>query len=96
MKVGKDREDELRRILREECDREVSQLKAEYDSYIGLLEQKLARTKTQGTKFVVRQAIAWAILWRSLGFYRLKDLRHSVSNCSTFLCMTFSKALSKL
>ena len=31
----KDREDELRRILREERDREISQLKAEYDSYIG-------------------------------------------------------------
>ena len=43
----KDREDELRRILNVERDREVSQLKAEYDSYIGLLEQKLARTKTR-------------------------------------------------
>jgi hypothetical protein len=43
----KNREDELRRILREERDREISQLKAEYDSYIGLLEQKLARTRTR-------------------------------------------------
>jgi len=43
----KDREDELRRVLREERDRESSQLKAEYDSYIGLLEQKLARTRTR-------------------------------------------------
>jgi len=43
----KDREDELRRILGGERDREISQLKAEYDSYIGLLEQKLARTKTR-------------------------------------------------
>ncbi|MGH9428604.1 MAG: hypothetical protein ACRD2L_20130 [Terriglobia bacterium] len=43
----KDREDELRRIFGVERDREVSQLEAEYDSYIGLLEQKLARTKTR-------------------------------------------------
>jgi hypothetical protein len=43
----KDREGELRRILQGEKDREISQLKAEYDSYIGLLEQKLARTKEQ-------------------------------------------------
>jgi len=42
-----DREDELRRILHGERDREISQLKAEYDSYIGLLEQKLARTREQ-------------------------------------------------
>ena len=41
----KDREEELRRILNVERGREVSQLKAEYDSYIGLLEQKLARTR---------------------------------------------------
>jgi hypothetical protein len=40
----KDREDELRRILHGERDREISQLKADYDSYIDLLEQKLART----------------------------------------------------
>ena len=45
----KDREDELRRILNGERDREVSQLKAEYDSYVGLLEQKLARAKTRET-----------------------------------------------
>ena len=45
----KDREDELRRILSGEHDREVSQLKADYDSYIGLLEQKLSRTKTRET-----------------------------------------------
>ena len=43
------REDELRRILSGERDREVLQLKADYDSYIGLLEQKLSRTKTQET-----------------------------------------------
>jgi hypothetical protein len=43
----KDREAELRRILDGERDREISQLKSEYDSYIGLLEQKLARTKTR-------------------------------------------------
>ena len=43
----KDREEELRRILNAERSREVSQLKAEYDSYIGLLEQKLGRTRTQ-------------------------------------------------
>jgi hypothetical protein len=43
----KDREDELRRILHVERDREISQLKAEYDSYIALLEQKLARTRTR-------------------------------------------------
>ena len=43
----KDREDELRRILHGERDRELSQLKAEYDSYIGLLEQKLARTRSR-------------------------------------------------
>ena len=43
----KDREDELRQILHGERDREISQLKAEYDSYIALLEQKLARTREQ-------------------------------------------------
>jgi hypothetical protein len=43
----KDRENELRRILHGERDREISQLKAEYDSYIDLLEQKLARTRTR-------------------------------------------------
>ncbi|MCI0422974.1 MAG: hypothetical protein L0387_32580 [Acidobacteria bacterium] len=45
----KDREEGLRRILSEERERQVSQLKAEYDSYIGLLEQKLTRTKTRET-----------------------------------------------
>jgi hypothetical protein len=45
----KDREEELRRILNAERGREVSQLKAEYDSYIGLLEQKLGRTRTRET-----------------------------------------------
>ena len=43
----KDREEELRRILNVERGREVAQLKAEYDCYIGLLEQKLARTRTR-------------------------------------------------
>lgn len=45
----KDREDELRRIMSVEREREVSQLKAEYDSYISLLESKLGRTKTRET-----------------------------------------------
>ena len=45
----KDREDELLRTLSMERDREVSQLKAEYDSYMGLLEQKLSRTRTRET-----------------------------------------------
>ena len=43
----KDREDELRRVLHLEKEREISQLKAEYDSYVGLLEQKLDRSKTR-------------------------------------------------
>ena len=43
----KDREDELRRVLHIEKEREISQLKAEYDSYVGLLEQKLDRSKTR-------------------------------------------------
>ncbi len=43
----KDREEELRRALAVEREREVFQLKAEYDSYVGLLEQRLTRTKTQ-------------------------------------------------
>lgn len=43
----KDREDELRRILDGEREREISQLKSEYDSYVGLLEQKLDRMKTR-------------------------------------------------
>ena len=45
----RDREDELRRILGGEREREISQLKAEYDSYVALLEHKLARTKTRET-----------------------------------------------
>jgi hypothetical protein len=44
----KDREDELRRVLNLEKEREISQLKAEYDSYVGLLEQKLDRSRTKG------------------------------------------------
>lgn len=43
----KDREEELRRILNIEKEREISQIRAEYDSYISLLEQKLARSKTR-------------------------------------------------
>jgi hypothetical protein len=43
----KDREDELRRIHSTEKEREILQLKAEYDSYISLLEQKLTRSKTR-------------------------------------------------
>jgi uncharacterized membrane protein len=43
----KDREDELKRVLHIEKEREISQLKAEYDSYVGLLEQKLDRSKTR-------------------------------------------------
>ena len=43
----KDREDELRRVLHLEKEREISQLKAEYDSYVGLLEQKLDRSRTR-------------------------------------------------
>ena len=43
----KDREEELRRIFNVEKEREISQLRAEYDSYVGLLEQKLARSKTR-------------------------------------------------
>jgi len=44
----KDRENELRRILNLEKDREISQLKAEYDSHIALLEQKLMRARSKG------------------------------------------------
>ena len=43
----KDREDELRRVLHLEKEREISQLRAEYDSYLGLLEQKLDRSRTR-------------------------------------------------
>ena len=44
----KDREDELRRVLLLEKEGEIAQLKAEYDSYVGLLEQKLDRSRTRG------------------------------------------------
>jgi hypothetical protein len=44
----KDQEDELRRVLTMEKESEISQLKAEYDSYVGLLEQKLDRSRTRG------------------------------------------------
>lgn len=43
----KDREEELRRILVGEKERELAQLKAEYDSYVNLLEQKLMRSRTR-------------------------------------------------
>jgi len=45
----KDREEELRRIICLEKDKEISQLKAEYDSYTELLEQKLMRSRTRET-----------------------------------------------
>jgi hypothetical protein len=44
----RDRENELRRILHVEKEREISQLKAEYDSCITLLEQKLMRSRSKG------------------------------------------------
>jgi len=44
----KDQEDELRRVLTMEKESEILQLKAEYDSYVGLLEQKLDRSRTRG------------------------------------------------
>jgi Tfp pilus assembly protein PilX len=43
----RDREDELRRILTLEKEREVLQLKAEYDSYVNLLEEKLMTSKSR-------------------------------------------------
>lgn len=43
----KDREEELKRVLHVEKEMEISQLKAEYDSYVNLLEQKLDRSKTR-------------------------------------------------
>ncbi|MFN8008681.1 MAG: hypothetical protein U0V70_16985 [Terriglobia bacterium] len=43
----KDREEELRRVLHLEKERELSQLKAEYDHYVSLLEQKLDRSRTR-------------------------------------------------
>ncbi len=42
----KDREEELRRVLGIEKDREISQIRAEYDSYVSLLEQKLMRSRS--------------------------------------------------
>ena len=45
----KDREEELRRIHGIEKDREISQIRAEYDSYVALLEQKLVRSRTSHT-----------------------------------------------
>ena len=45
----KDREEELRRIISLEKDKEMSQIKAEYDSYTSLLEQKLMRSRTRET-----------------------------------------------
>jgi hypothetical protein len=39
----KDREEELRILLHKEKEQEIMQLKAEYDSYVRLLEQKLHR-----------------------------------------------------
>ncbi len=45
----KDREEELRIILHKEKDQEIMQLKAEYDSYVKLLEQKLHRAMGKGT-----------------------------------------------
>jgi hypothetical protein len=45
----KDREEELRRVHSIEKDREISQIRAEYDSYVALLEQKLMRTRTSHT-----------------------------------------------
>ncbi|MEW5979827.1 MAG: hypothetical protein AB1898_28870 [Acidobacteriota bacterium] len=41
----KDREEELRRILHVEKERELAQVKADYDSYVALLEQKLNRSR---------------------------------------------------
>jgi Tfp pilus assembly protein PilX len=41
----RDRENELRRILTLEKEREVLQLKAEYDSYVNLLEARLMNSK---------------------------------------------------
>jgi hypothetical protein len=45
----KDREDELRRVLGIEKGREISQIRAEYDAYVALLEQKLMRSRTGHT-----------------------------------------------
>lgn len=48
----KDQEDELRRVLNIEKERQISQLKAEYDSYVGLLEQKLDRSRTRENNII--------------------------------------------
>jgi hypothetical protein len=47
--VWEDRQDELRKILTGEKEREVLQLKAEYDSYVNLLEEKLMNSRSPGT-----------------------------------------------
>jgi hypothetical protein len=47
--VWKDREEELRILLHQEKEQEIMQLKAEYDSYVKLLEQKLHRAMGKGT-----------------------------------------------
>jgi hypothetical protein len=47
--VWEDRQDELRKILTVEKEREVLQLKAEYDSYVNLLEEKLMNSRSPGT-----------------------------------------------
>jgi hypothetical protein len=43
----KDREAEVRMIMLNEKEREILQIKAEYDSYVKLLEQKLLRSRTK-------------------------------------------------
>jgi hypothetical protein len=42
-------ESELREVLGIEKDREISQIRAEYDAYVALLEQKLMRSRTSHT-----------------------------------------------
>jgi hypothetical protein len=43
--VWRDKEEDLRRILSREKEKEIAQIKAEYDSYTELLEQKLTRSR---------------------------------------------------
>jgi predicted Holliday junction resolvase-like endonuclease len=43
----KDREEEQRILLHQEKEQEILQLKAEYDSYVKLLEQKLHRAMSK-------------------------------------------------
>jgi|WetSurMetagenome_2_1015567.scaffolds.fasta_scaffold126794_2 hypothetical protein len=43
-----DREEEMRIMLTQEKNQEIMQLKAEYDSYVSLLEQKLHRSMSKG------------------------------------------------